>query len=763
MAVVKNLVVRAGADFSSITKESQKASSALKGMSVTASGSGARINASLGKVKIGLLAAAAAITAVVGYSKDAMQAYELQAEAEAKLAQAMRNRMNASAADIKAVLELASAQQALGIVGDEVQLAGAAKMASYVKERQSLEKLIPVMNDMVAANYGYDATQEQAAQTAQLFGKVLAGQTGALTRYGFAISDADKKIFEMGTEEQRVAALTRIVEERVGGMNAALANTNTGRMKQLSNTLGDIKEQFGAAATQIAIVFLPVLQKLASILADVATVAQRVAQTIANVFGAKATAASFSYAAPAIEDTADGLDDVSSSADGAADSVKEVRRQLMGFDQLNILDNSADSGSGSGGGVKGAAAAAADTASGLSSALTETGPAVESIGWLEDLLTGAKKLFDELGDAAKLAGKRIEDGTLLPYAAAVGLYGIIDAICKLVGVGLPAAAAVGTGALLGEGALTGALLGTGAAAEYAIPLLGAGGSTGVAGALTGVSTAAGITTAALIGGVVAGLAMVVGGTISGVKAFDEYVDSMTGTSETSDEAKQKVEELTEKLAKEEEELKKLSDSGADLSMQQTNVDATKIALSKATKEYTRLLEEEGKTTDDAGKKLDELAQKADKDSKQMRDSFTGSVDDMKRSLSSGGWSIPHIPLPHFSLSGSFSLNPLSVPHISVNWYANGGFPDAGSLFFAGEKGPELVGTMGGKTAVANNEQIVQAVSSGVFQAVSSALMNMKTQGGGTTVWNINGREFFRATYEDMQAVQKEHGISMIKT
>lgn len=708
---------------------------------------------------------------------------EQQAEAEAKLAQAMRNRMNASAADIKAVQELTSAQQALGIVGDEVQLAGAAKMASYVKERQSLEKLIPVMNDMVAANYGYDATQEQAAQTAQLFGKVLAGQTGALTRYGFAISDADKKIFEMGTEEQRVAALTRIVEERVGGMNAALANTNTGRMKQLSNTFGDIKEQFGAAATQIAIVFLPVLQKMASILADVATVAQRVAQTIANVFGAKATAASFSYAAPAIEDTADGFDDVSSSADGAADSVKEVRRQLMGFDQLNILDNRADSGSGSGG-AAGASSAAVDTSSGLSSTLTETGSAVESIGWLEDLLTGAKnlfdglgdavgwledrlsgakKLFDELGDAAHLAGERIRDGSLLPYAAAVGLYGILDAICTLVGVGLPAAAAVGTGALLGEGAITGALLGTGAAAEYAIPLLGAGGSTGVAGALTGVSTAAGITTAALVGGVVAGLAMVVGGTISGVKAFDEYVDSMTGTSETSDEAKQKVEELTEKLAKEEEELKKLSDSGADLSMQQTNVDATKIALSKATKEYTRLLEEEQKTTDDAGKKLDELAQKADKDSKQMRDSFTGSVDDMKRSLSSGGWSIPHIPLPHFSLSGSFSLNPLSVPHISVNWYANGGFPDAGSLFFAGEKGPELVGTMGGKTAVANNEQIVQAVSSGVFQAVSSALMNMKTQGGGTTVWNINGREFFRATYEDMQAVQKEHGISMIKT
>ena len=54
-------------------------------------------------------------------------------------------------------------------------------------------------------------------------------------------------------------------------------------------------------------------------------------------------------------------------------------------------------------------------------------------------------------------------------------------------------------------------------------------------------------------------------------------------------------------------------------------------------------------------------------------------------------------------------------------YSSGGFPDAGQLFVAREAGPELVGSIGGRTAVANNDQIVEAVSSGVYNAVSSAM------------------------------------------
>lgn len=57
------------------------------------------------------------------------------------------------------------------------------------------------------------------------------------------------------------------------------------------------------------------------------------------------------------------------------------------------------------------------------------------------------------------------------------------------------------------------------------------------------------------------------------------------------------------------------------------------------------------------------------------------------------------------------------PEVSfANFYADGGFPTQGQLFMARESGPELVGTMGGQTAVANNDQIVAGIQNGVAQA-----------------------------------------------
>lgn len=69
------------------------------------------------------------------------------------------------------------------------------------------------------------------------------------------------------------------------------------------------------------------------------------------------------------------------------------------------------------------------------------------------------------------------------------------------------------------------------------------------------------------------------------------------------------------------------------------------------------------------------------------------------------------------------------PNLSWSTYAQGGFPADGEMFIAREAGPEMVGSIGNRTAVANNDQIVESVSRGVYQAVVSAM----GQSGGTQV------------------------------
>ena len=60
----------------------------------------------------------------------------------------------------------------------------------------------------------------------------------------------------------------------------------------------------------------------------------------------------------------------------------------------------------------------------------------------------------------------------------------------------------------------------------------------------------------------------------------------------------------------------------------------------------------------------------------------------------------------------------TIGKVSMSEYAQGGWPNIGDLFIANEAGPELVGTIGGSTAVANNDDIVQGIQGGVERANS---------------------------------------------
>ena len=213
----------------------------------------------LGKAALHLNNIIDVIGRVTGKMQQFADANKMQQVAENQLAQVMRNTMGASMDEISSIKELASAQQQLGVVGDEVQLAGAKELGIHLKKSDTLKKLLPVMNDYIAANDGLDATQSGAASAGALLGKAMEGNVAMLERTGIKFSEAQKKIMQTGDEEQRAAVLSEVLGAKVGGMNEALANTPEGKVKKTANSFGDLKEAIGAVYVKLQAALVPVV------------------------------------------------------------------------------------------------------------------------------------------------------------------------------------------------------------------------------------------------------------------------------------------------------------------------------------------------------------------------------------------------------------------------------------------------------------------------------------------------------------------------
>lgn len=63
---------------------------------------------------------------------------------------------------------------------------------------------------------------------------------------------------------------------------------------------------------------------------------------------------------------------------------------------------------------------------------------------------------------------------------------------------------------------------------------------------------------------------------------------------------------------------------------------------------------------------------------------------LKSIINGAKFKLPHIKLPHFKISGKLSLNPPSIPKVSVSWYKQGGIFDSPTIAGIGEAGPEAV-------------------------------------------------------------------------
>ena len=103
----------------------------------------------------------------------------------------------------------------------------------------------------------------------------------------------------------------------------------------------------------------------------------------------------------------------------------------------------------------------------------------------------------------------------------------------------------------------------------------------------------------------------------------------------------------------------------------------------------------------------------------------------------------------YSHVGGYNMQ--QAQRFNIEMFANGGFPRSGELFIAREAGPELVGSIGGKTAVGGNDQIERAIFNAVLTAMSQAMangssqpieLNQKIELDGDVIYNNQQKLFF---------------------
>lgn len=181
--------------------------------------------------------------------------------AEKRLNTLMNNVKGTTQEQINSVVKLAEAQQRLGVVEDDVDIAGASQLSTFNLQASSIQKLIPGFNDLLVSIKGTTATQEDAISIANLLGKAMTGNSGALTRYGVTLTKSQQNAIKYGNESQRVAAITAALQQNFGGLNQAMTQTADGALVQLKNNFNAMKDDLGRKV-------LPIIVKLAGPIMD---------------------------------------------------------------------------------------------------------------------------------------------------------------------------------------------------------------------------------------------------------------------------------------------------------------------------------------------------------------------------------------------------------------------------------------------------------------------------------------------------------------
>lgn len=336
MAVVKNLMVRCGADFSGLTKATKKAQTSMSAMQKSASA----LKSAMGAIGIALSAAA-----IVGFGKSCVEAasdlQEVQNVVDVTFG-SMSDQINTFASNAIESFGLSekSAKQYTGTMGSMLKSMG---LSTSAAAGMSVE-IAGLAGDLASF---YNLSADDA------FAKIrsgISGETEPLKQLGinmsvanlsaYALSQGIGKAYSSMTQAEQATLRYNYLMSTTADAQGDFARTSGSWANQtriLSERFNQLKTALGQGLIQA---LTPVLSVLNTLMAKLVALANTFNSVTAAIFGKQTAAASANADA-----TTDAADAQESLADGVTSASKAAKAAVAGFDDLNVLQTGGDSGS----------------------------------------------------------------------------------------------------------------------------------------------------------------------------------------------------------------------------------------------------------------------------------------------------------------------------------------------------------------------------------------------------------------------------------
>lgn len=562
-----------------------------------------------------------------------------------------------------------------------------------------------------------------------------------------------------------------------------LSQFDTGTNKSLSTLSSSLTQLKNSLATA----FAPILNYIAPALNTLIQLAVSAANAVGQLFSSL-TGKSYAVQATKVNN------DYASSVNGATKANDELKKSLMGFDQINKLDDSSSSGSGSG--TNGVSFETVGVDSGISSIAEQIKKAWEEADFTDLGKMVGKKLNDALG--------KIEWGDIQETARKIAksistfLNGAIEGTdWKLVGK------------TVGEAFKTALDFLYTAITEFNWQGLGKAVSDAIAGVdWAGVISKLSGTGGAVVGAIASFLQGLLKDALASVKGyFDEQIEDAGGNivegifngivnavKNIGNWIKENIFEPFIKGFKEAFEInspsKVMEEQGSFImsglfgglkNKVQEIITWAKELPGKLKKAIGTLSVTVSSKVEDIRSKLSgawTTAKNWWSKSKGSLSTVTTKVASIKDKVVSAwntakDWAKKHFKLDFrvsYTTSGLGTVKKAIVKALglkgwpSFKFFKDGGFPMKGQMFVANEAGPEMIGTMDGKTAVANNNQITAGIAAAVYPAVYGAMMQALSRmngGGGEFHLYIGGKEVTDVVVKEIQNRTKITGTNPV--